>query len=60
MYEFANFVSPNNQTHVTKYDSNGNVESDVTYSYTYNAQGYPSVVEQTEGGSTITLNIYYE
>jgi hypothetical protein len=58
MYEFANFVSPNNLTHVIEYNSDGSIESEISYSYTYNAQGYPSVVEQTEGGSTITLNIY--
>jgi hypothetical protein len=60
MDEFADFISPNNQTHVTEYDQWGAVESDITYSYTYNAQGYPYVVEQTEGGSIVTYNIYYE
>jgi YD repeat-containing protein len=60
MDEFANFISPNNQTHVTEYDENGTVEYDTTYSYTYNAQGYPSVVEQTDNGSTITYTVLYE
>ena len=61
MDEFADFISPNNQTHVTEYDQWNAIEYEIEYSYTYNSEGYPIGVDQTENGNTVHLTIlYYE
>ena len=56
MNEFANLASPNNSTHIEKYDQNGALVDDTHYQYNYNADNYPTQVTEN---NTLTYDITY-
>ena len=57
--EFADFVSPNNFNRVKKYDQNNTLIEDTQYNISYNADDYPSHIEEVSGSSQLAYDLIY-
>ncbi len=57
--EFADFVSPNNFNRVKKYDQNNTLIDDTQYNISYNADNYPSHIEEVSGSSQLAYDLIY-